>query len=145
MVIFLFVMCFITKSKIKLIFKNYLQTCSTSGHSKNMWRKRMNLKNMSWHKQSKCVTLYVCINSLPKLDKYHDKKTLLSYLVCTWAKMLLLGFQLSTFYKVIYFLKQNHGVYRGKSKRKEKEILYGIYFDVGIHLRDKGVMLTSDF
>lgn len=42
------------------------------------------------------------------------------------------------------FLKQNQGVYREKSKRKEKEILYGVYFDVGIHLRDKGVMLSSD-
>lgn len=33
---------------------------------------------------------------------------------------------------------QNQGVYRGKGKRKEKAILYGIHFDVGIHLREKG-------
>lgn len=47
--------------------------------------------------------------------------------------------------KWFIFLKQNQGVYWGKSKRKEKEILYGIHFDAGIHLREKGVMLSSDF
>lgn len=74
----------------------------------------MNLKNMSWHKQPKCVTLYVCINSLPKLDKYHDKKNFVK------LSGLYLSKNVASWLPVVYFL-QSDLFFKAKSRSIQRK------------------------